>query len=106
MGIGSALWEQLVTDKGRVLNPNFLDYQMPLIVNIPSGNNAASFIAGAPHREGPYGAKGVGEAAMTAAMPAIANAVYNAVCVRIGQTPFTPENVYWALQGKNARQGR
>jgi len=100
MGIGSALWEQLVMDKGRVLNPNFLDYQMPLMVNIPSGNNAVSFIAGVPHREGPYGAKGVGEAAMTAATPAIANAVYNAVGVRIGQTPFTPEDIYRALQAK------
>jgi len=100
MGIGTALWEQMIMDKGRVLNPNFLDYQMPPLSSIPSGEKAASFIASALHQEGPYGAKGVGEAAMTAATPAIANAVYNAIGVRLMHTPFNPEEILKALQEK------
>ena len=98
MGIGSALWEKMVIDKGRVLNPDFRDYKIPAAINIPSGENFKTFMAPVPHKDGPYGAKGTGEIQMTPSAPAVANAVYNAVGVRIKDLPITQEKVLEALK--------
>lgn len=98
MGIGSALYEELVMDNGKILNPGFRDYRFPSTKEIPSGNNMKSMTVEAPHREGPFGAKGAGEAAMTPSAPAIANAIYNAAGVRITDLPITPEKVLKALR--------
>jgi len=57
-----------------------------------------------PHPEGPYGAKGVGETGVIPAAPAIANAIEDAVGVRIKELSITPEKVLSALQKKAARQ--
>ena len=98
MGIGNALYEEIVLDKGRVLNPNFTDYRVPSTIEIPSGDNTKSMIVTAPHRDGPFGAKGFGEAAMTPSAAAIANAVYNAISIRITDLPVTPEKILRSLQ--------
>ncbi len=98
MGIGSALFEEMVVDKGRVLNPNLTDYRFSSTSDIPSGDNMKSMIAAAPQRDGPFGAKGLGEGTLTPTAPAIANAVYNAVGVRIKDLPITPEKVLKALR--------
>lgn len=99
LGIGSALYEgYLFNDRGELLNPNFHDYKMCSMINVPSGDNNKLGMVEYPHRSGPYGAKGVGEAAMTPTAPAIANAIYNAIGVRIHHMPMTPERVLQAIK--------
>lgn len=106
MGIGSALFEGLVIDQGKVLTANFTDYRVPKTMEIPSGDNIKSVLIDAPHRDGPFGAKGVGEASMTPSAPAIANAIYNATGVRIMDLPMTPEKVFKALKDDRKYQHR
>jgi CO/xanthine dehydrogenase Mo-binding subunit len=101
MGIGNGLYEEMVLDKGELLNPSFKDYRIPSMMEIPSGDNVKSIlVTSAPHRDGPFGAKGSGEAAMTPTAAALANAVYNAVGVRIVDLPITAEKVLAALKKK------
>ena len=96
-GLGFALFEDLAVDGGQVLNPNFVDYRVPVFSTMPKSLQTA-FVEGDPS-EGPYGAKGVGELPFGPAAPAIANAVYNAVGVRLRTLPMTPERVLRALKG-------
>jgi CO/xanthine dehydrogenase Mo-binding subunit len=86
-----------------VANPNFLDYNLPSTTEIPAGANLQSIIAAVPHREGPYGAKGVGEVSTVSVAPAIGNAIYNAVGVRIKDLPITKEKVLKALKEEGLR---
>jgi CO/xanthine dehydrogenase Mo-binding subunit len=101
-GVGSALWEEMIMDKGRVLNPDFRDYKIVTALDIPTGENFKGFMTPIPHKDGPYGAKGVGETQMTPSAPAIGNAVYNAVGVRIKELPITKNKVLKALRLKRA----
>ena len=99
MGIGSALYEETLMKKGQVLNPNFTDYRLPLAGQMPPNENMKSiFVESAPHKDGPFGAKGFSEGVVTGMEPAIANAIYNAVGVRIKELPITPEKVIMALR--------
>ena len=101
MGIGDALYEEVIIDKGRVLNPNFTDYRIPSADQMPLMENMRSILVeSAPHRDAPFGAKGFGEGAMIAMEPAIANAVYDAIGVRIKDLPITSEKVLKALKEK------
>jgi CO/xanthine dehydrogenase Mo-binding subunit len=93
MGIGSALYEEILTDKGSVLNPNFTDHRLPTTGEVPAGNNMQSIIVTSPQRDGPFGAKGIGEGTTGPTAPAIANAIYDAVGVRIRDLPITSEKV-------------
>ncbi|MFC1945213.1 xanthine dehydrogenase family protein molybdopterin-binding subunit [Chloroflexota bacterium] len=99
-GIGMALGEGLKVDKGRVLNPNFRDYKIPRAAQMPDRENMKSFFVMALHNEGPYGAKGVGEGTNTAAAPAINNAIFNAIGVRLYELPLTPEKILRHLKEK------
>ncbi len=103
MGIGSALWEEVALDKGKVLNANFGNYKIVTSLNMPKTENVKVFLISAPHKDGPYGAKGTGETQMTSTAPAVANAIYNAVGVRIKDLPITRERIFRALRekGKN-----
>ncbi len=104
MGIGSALYEETLMEEGRVLNPSFTDYRAPLAAQMPLIENMKSiFIESAPHKDGPFGAKGFAEGVVTGMEPAIANAVYNAVGVRIKELPITPQKVLKALAGKSSQ---
>jgi len=67
-------------------------------MEVPSGDRMKSIIVEAPHREGPFGAKGMGEAGMNPTAPAIANAIYNATGVRITHLPMTPERILKAIK--------
>ena len=96
--IGAALYEEIIMDNGRVLNPGFKDYRIPFAEQIPSMKDVKSMIVFAPEREGPYGAKGLGEGTTVPMAPAIANAVYNAIGVRIKDLPITTEKVIRALK--------
>jgi CO/xanthine dehydrogenase Mo-binding subunit len=100
MGISNVLYEHLVIDNGQVLNPNFMDYKLANILEMPHLKDIQSIIVESPHRDGPYGAKGVGEIVLVPTAPAIANAIYNAVGVRIKEMPITAEKILNALKEK------
>ncbi len=97
-GIGYALCEEYKTDRGKNLNPNFLDYK---ILSAPDVDFPIDVDCIETHdEEGPFGAKGVGEPGLVPTAPAIANAVYDAIGVRIHSLPITPEKVLAALRGE------
>lgn len=100
MGIGGAIYEEMVIDNGAVVNPSFMDYKMPTVAELPLGENVKSIMAPAPHKDGPFGAKGLGEGALTPTAPAIGNAIYNAVGIRIKDLPITREKILKALKEK------
>lgn len=91
MGIGSTLYEELTHDNGRIENANLLDYKVPFSTEHPLDIHTE--IVEASHEEGPYGAKGVGEAVLIPSAAAIGNAIKNATGVRLNGIPFTPEEL-------------
>jgi xanthine dehydrogenase molybdenum-binding subunit len=101
IGFGYALSEEYKSDKGRNMNPNFLDYKIfsatdldfPIHVELIETND----------KEGPFGAKGVGEPGLVPTAPAIGNAIYDAIGVRIKSLPITPEKILAALKQKGMR---
>lgn len=103
-GIGHTLSEDYVIDltNGRSLNPSFVDYKMPLSMDMPPIRTI--ILETAPDPGGPYGAKGIGEDPIIAIGPAIANAIYDAIGVRFRHYPITPEQVLNALKAKNSKK--
>ena len=96
MGLGIALSEELKFDEqGRILNNNLHDYKIPTCADIPP---IEVILVEVPHPLGPYGAKGLGEAPVGPTAPAVADGVANAVGIRIGRLPMTPERVLEALR--------
>ena len=94
-GMSTALFESLKLEKGILQNPSFVDYRIATTADAPQ--EILSRIVEVPQDDGPWGARGVGEHVMVPTIAAIANAVYDAVGVRIGAPPFLPEKVYLAL---------
>ncbi len=90
MGMGQALSEQLRYYNGLLLNGNFLDYKIPTSLDTPPIH---SNIIETIDPEGPFGAKECGEGALHPVIPAIANAVFDAVGVRITKLPISAENI-------------
>ncbi len=105
MGLGFALYEQFNFQEGEVLNPSFLGYKLPCALDVPE---VVPILVEHPHRDGPYGAKGLGETTNVPVAPAIANAVFDAVGVRIQDLPITPDKVLEALRRKaqEEKEGR
>jgi len=101
-GIGYALYEEIRTERGRILNPSFTDYKIPTIAELDFPVDVA-FIE-TDDAEGPFGAKGVGEPGLVPTAPAIANAVYDAVGVRIRDLPITPDKIVAALAEKRKKE--
>ncbi|MDP6620139.1 MAG: molybdopterin-dependent oxidoreductase, partial [Nitrospinota bacterium] len=99
-GLGYTLMEDLVTDGGQTINPSFIDYKIPSVLDVPE--EMIPIIVEEPDPAGPFGAKGVGEPGLVATAPAVANAIYDAVGVRIHDLPITPEKVLAALEEKEA----
>ncbi|MDX3905973.1 MAG: xanthine dehydrogenase family protein molybdopterin-binding subunit [Pigmentiphaga sp.] len=99
--MGWALYEQLQMENGRLVNGNFADYTMPTADSIPL---LRSGIVESNDPNGPYGAKGASETAILPGAPAIANAVYDAIGVRITDLPITPEKVLAGLRELKSRQ--
>lgn len=93
-GLGYALMEELLIDKGNIMNPSFLDYYIPTAADIP---NIKPIVVEAPDLNGPFGAKGIGEPPIEPVAAAVANAVYNAVGFPIREFPYTPERVRTAI---------
>jgi carbon-monoxide dehydrogenase large subunit len=97
-GVGAALSEELRRDDGRVANPNFGEYKLPTIQDLPPAISVALLEGG--DSPGPYSAKSVGEIVILPAAPAIANAIFDAVGVRIVDLPITAERVRTALRSR------
>jgi len=89
-GIGYALSENLVVEKGYILNPNFTGYTIATIADAPF---VKPIIVEEKYPKGPYGAKGLGEPPLICAAPAVINAIYNATGKRIKTLPAIPEKV-------------
>ncbi len=99
-GIGHTLSENYEIDPvtGKSLNAGFVDYKMPLSMDMPPIHTI--LLETAPDPGGPWGAKGIGEDPIIAIGPAIANAVHNAIGVRFRHYPITPEDVLNALRAQ------
>jgi CO/xanthine dehydrogenase Mo-binding subunit len=106
MGIGEALMEAQVFRKGLHKHPSMLEYKSPTTLETPEIH---TFLVETDDPEGPFGAKEAGQGPLLPVIPAIANAIYHAVGVRIDQVPITPDLVLRGLelkrQGKPARIG-
>jgi CO/xanthine dehydrogenase Mo-binding subunit len=98
-GIGQGLTERLIVEDGQVTNANLGDYKLPTMADIPK---LETVLIETKHGPAPYDGKAIGELSNVAVPAAIANAVYDAVGVRITELPITAEKVYAAL---NAKQG-
>ena len=94
--LGMTLFENMEFTDGQLRNPNFAEYKIPGIRDLPE--QLTGEIVDAVQQSGPYGAKGVGETGTFAVAPAIANAIHDAVGVRLMELPITPEAVYRALR--------
>jgi carbon-monoxide dehydrogenase large subunit len=99
-GAGIALLEELVLQDGKPVNRNFRDYRIPTAMDAPA---VTSFFVEAAHKDGPFGAKGVGEPALAPTAPSVGNAVYDAIGVRIKDLPITPEKILRALREKRGK---
>src|SRR5580692_5087569 len=97
MGMGQALTEEMIWKDGMLMNPGLLEYRSPSSVESPE---IEPIIVESIDPEGPFGAKECSEGSLAATIPAIANAIYDAVGVRLHESPFTPERVLTALRAK------
>jgi xanthine dehydrogenase molybdenum-binding subunit len=95
MGLGYTLSEEIMWENGKILNPNFGDYRMPTAADMPQ---IEPILVEPVDPDGPFGGKGMAEAALVPIAPAVANAIYNAVGVRIKELPITPEKILKALK--------
>jgi CO/xanthine dehydrogenase Mo-binding subunit len=81
-----------------MLNTSFLDYKCPTALDVPNLQDAGVILGPVLHNVGPFGAKAVGEAVMITRPPSIAQAIYETVGVRIGDTPITKEKIFSAIK--------
>ena len=97
MGLGQALQEEMIWKDGLMMNPGLLEYRSPSSIESPE---IECIIVESIDPEGPFGAKEAGEGSLAATIPAISNAIYDAVGIRLREAPFSPERVLAALRGK------
>jgi CO/xanthine dehydrogenase Mo-binding subunit len=102
MGIGYALMEEIKVEDGRVTTLSLGDYKMPTMRDMPP---LTTVVLPSEHGDGPYHIRGIGEGPCTPVAPAIANAVADAVGVRIRDLPITAEKVYRALRQNDTAKG-
>lgn len=100
MGLGQALMEGIAYEDGAVQNASFLEYKIPSAFEQPEIDLVR---LSSVDNEGPFGAKEVGEGALAPVIPSIANAVYDAIGVRLMKVPMTPEVVLAALKSRRTR---
>ncbi len=101
-GMSSAFEALKFDEKGRPLNPSFVDYRIATAPDIPKEIHGD--IVETPLEDGPWGARGVGEHVMVQTAPAIANALYNAIGVRFNELPLSAEKIYLAMQEKEVEE--
>jgi len=101
-GLATVLYEDMrFDDKGKMLNPNFTDYKIPTAKDVP--DEIVPIIVEVPQPDGPFGARGVGEHTMIPAAPMVANAVQDALGIRIKSMPITKEKVALAYLDKGEK---
>lgn len=98
---GQALYENLQREGGQTLNPTLLHYTMPTAGDIPQ--EVRSILVEGADPLGPFGAKEAGEGTTLGTIPAIANAIYDAIGVRLTELPFSPERILRALEEKGKK---
>ena len=98
--LGQALMEDYKLEGGRTNTSNFARYILPTSLDVPQIN---SILIEDPDPVGPLGAKGVGELSLVPTNPAIMNAIYDAVGVRMTDLPATPEKVLMAIREKEKK---
>jgi len=97
MGLGNALTEHFIVKDGYVITDRLARYRIPSIVYTPE---IISIVVEQPTKDGPYGAKGIGEIVSIPTVPAIANAIYNAVGVRVDRLPVDQEQIAKAVKSR------
>jgi CO/xanthine dehydrogenase Mo-binding subunit len=101
MQLGFTLFEEMIFNDGQVVNASFADYKIPGMLDVPQEINVD--LVEIPHKNGPFGAKGIGETGMFSVSPAIGNALYDAIGIRIKELPLTPERVLRAIREAEKR---
>jgi CO/xanthine dehydrogenase Mo-binding subunit len=101
MQLSFTMSEGMQFEHGQVVNASLADYKIPSLLDLPG--RVSNHLVQVPHSDGPFGAKGVGESGTFAVSPAVANAIFDAVGVRLREMPLTPEVVFRALR---AAQGQ
>jgi carbon-monoxide dehydrogenase large subunit len=101
-GASTAIFEELQFSDGTPQNPSFTDYRIATSVDMPG--EIIPIIVEVPQDDGPWGARGVGEHPMVPTAPAIANAVSDALGIRIHEMPLSAEKVFLALQRVEASE--
>ena len=102
MGIGHALMENIIFgNNGQIMNPSFLEYKIPTAQDM---EDVCLLEVGSPDPVGPYGAKEIGEGLLISTVPAIVNAIYDAIGVRITELPVTPEKILESLEKQKRRE--
>ena len=94
-GLSTALFEGMQLKEGVLQNPSFVDYRIATSTDVP--RDIKAIIVEVPQDDGPWGARGIGEHSMVPTIPAIANAIYDALGIRVGEPPFSSEKVYLAM---------
>jgi CO/xanthine dehydrogenase Mo-binding subunit len=100
MGLGHALTEEVLVQKGWIQNPHLRDYKIPSALDVPEVH---SMLVEAEEPSGPFGAKGIGEPALLPIAPAILNAITKATGVRPKEIPVTPEKLWRLLNEESER---
>lgn len=103
MGLGAALMEEMYKD-GVIRARGFIDYPLPTTADVPTAENFKLFLLESPQPDGPFGAKGVGEAALVVVPGVIANAVSAAIGRRVKDIPVSPERVLEAMAGGASKE--
>ncbi len=96
-GMGYGLTEEVILNKGITMTPSFSEYLLPTSMDVP---DVETILLESGDGVGPFGAKGVGEPSVCSVAPAIVNAVFDAIGVRIYDLPLTPEKIVRAIKGK------
>jgi 4-hydroxybenzoyl-CoA reductase alpha subunit len=99
MGLGQALMEEMVYNRGNILNANFLDYRTLTPMQMP---DVDVIMVESNDPEGPWGAKEAGEGPLLPILPAVANAIYDAIGVRMRSLPMTADKIWKAMHEKQA----
>ena len=100
MHLGLTMFEEMIFDQGQLVNGSLLDYQVASFKDMPEF--IKPIVVQVPHDSGPFGAKGAGETGALTVAPAVANAIEDAVGIRIRDLPITPERVLRALAEKKS----
>jgi CO/xanthine dehydrogenase Mo-binding subunit len=101
MQLGFTMFEKMHFDGGQVTNASLADYKIPGMFDVPA--TVENEAVDAVQHSGPFGAKGVGESGTFGVSPAIANAIDDAVGVRLTELPLNPEAVFRALRARANR---